>query len=198
MSELPGRISEYLGRLPEGLASYPDVCVVPGIVSLWTKGHDADVLQSALPASLRGLVSGQSGASAWIPEVHATVVYLTLRELFFSSDDAFVRDAHTRNQQLLGGSRFGDPPRLSPANIEGKSRALFNQMHRGIGVEADVTRQPWTWRLTFPPHLVPPLLARCYATALAAGLEFAGKKAVYIELVDHSADFIDVAFLFEH
>lgn len=195
---LPARIAEYLGRLPEGLDSFPNFRVHGSVVRMWLSGHDPAPLLEMLPGPVDRLVGAELGADCWVTEVHATVVYLALRELFFASDDAFVADAHARNRQLLMGAEFAMTPVLSPANIDVLSRRAFRGLHDGITVATDVSRQPWTWSLMFPDCLVPELLARCYVTVLAAALECVGKQAVYVELLAHQPDRIDVAVLFEH
>ncbi|MBL4685682.1 MAG: hypothetical protein JKY37_13900 [Nannocystaceae bacterium] len=195
---LPARIAEYLGRLPEGIDSFPNFRVQGTVVRMWLSGHDPAPLLAMLPGPVDRLVRAELAADTWVSEVHATVVYLALRELFFTSDDAFVADAYARNRQLLAGAAFSMMPLLTPANIDVQSRRAFRSMHDGIAVVTDVSRQPWTWSLTFPSYLVPQLLARCYVTALAAALESVGKQAVYVELLNHEPDRIDIALLFEH
>lgn len=196
---LPQRTVEYLARLPEGLRSFPETVVQAAVVHLWITGHDIDALAMVVPPALHPLIRGEVEPTMWIPEVHATVIYLGLREAFFESDDAFVRDAKARNLEIVKSIfAAGAPAMVSPARIGTASQEAFGMHHRGLRVQTDMSHQPWTWSLFFPEHVVPELLARCYATALVAGLEAMGKQAIYVELVDHQPDRFDLALLFEH
>ena len=116
--------------------------------------------------------------SAWVPEVHAMVIYLQVRDLFFDDDDAYVRDARERNRKLLAGPLYRMVlSLLSAERIYKTSRRVFNLMHRGTDLTVDVSHTPWVWKAEFPANLVPEIMGRCYATAAVASLELNGQKA---------------------
>ncbi len=161
------RVNGFLAKLPDGLDSYPDVAVKYSVLGIWTEGHDLEQLRDALPGRVRDLSETGNPVTRWVPEAHATVVYLTLRELFFSSDDAFVHDARQRNTNLQCSPIYELLFRaLATSRITRAAPAAYRQVHRGSTLEVSTEGRPWTWSLVLPPHLVPELLARCYATGV--------------------------------
>ena len=182
---LTPRVLEYLERLPEGLDSYPGALVKNSVVRVWVEGHDIERLAATLPEALVPLVREELAVSAWVPEVHAMVIYLQVRELFFDDDDAYVRDAKERNRKLLAGPLYRMVlSLLSAERIYKTSRRVFNLMHRGTDLTVDVSRTPWVWKAKFPANLVPELMGRCYATAVIAALELNGQRGVEAALVE--------------
>lgn len=95
------RVTAYLDRLPGGIDAFPEAEVKYSVVATWLEGHDAGVLVDGLPTAVHPLLQREFPVTRWISEVHATTIYLGLRERLFSSDDAFVADALRRNHTLL-------------------------------------------------------------------------------------------------
>ncbi len=181
------RVQEYLAKLPDGLESYPRAQVKNSVVRAWIDGHDWGALEAAVPAAVRPLCRGDLAVTKWVSEVHATVVYLTLRELFFADDDAFVRDAHERNRKLLSGPMYRMLVNLlSTRRIAKGCRPAFGLMHRGVVTDVDVAPWPWVWTLRYPAHLVPEVLGRCYGTVIVTALELSGKREVSVSRLDET------------
>ena len=187
MSKFP-LVSQYLAELPTRLRSYPNCTVKMSVVRAFAEGHDVRALAAALPDELEPSYLFDLPVTSWIPEVHATVVYLTIRELFFESDDSFVAGAHAKNLDLLNSTFYRTVARLiSPARLNSIGTRLFQSMHRGVQAEGGETDSGVWWDLRYPVNLVPVLVARCYATALAAALETGGARDVQVQLRRHSA-----------
>lgn len=195
---LTQRAVDYLEQLPEGLDSYPGALAKNAVVRAWVEGHDIERLAATLPESLVPLVRKEVAVSSWIPEAHAMVIYLQVRELFFADDDAYVLDAKERNRQLLAGPLYRIVVSLLSAGRIGKtSRQVFNLMHRGTDLMVDVDRWPWVWKAKFPAYLIPELLGRCYTTAVVAGLELNGQKGVEAVLVEHTPTTLEFSVSFD-
>lgn len=178
------RIDDYLGKLPGGVHAYPTAQVKFSIIETWIDGHDVRKLATAVPEAVRGILTDNLPVTRWVSEVHATTIYLALRELFFRSDDAFVADALQRNARLLTRPMYRILLHMVSAERAAKGAAIaFSQMHRGISLEVDPKGDRWTVSLHHPAHLVPELLARCYATALRAALEVKGYDSVQSTLL---------------
>lgn len=179
------RIENYLARLPGRIDSHPDAQVKYSIIETWVDGHDLARLVEAVPPPVRPMLEHGFPVTRWVPEVHATTVYLALRELFFPSDDAFVADAHERNVQLLSKPMYRILMRFIGPDRAAKGAALaFSQMHRGVNLDVDSVDGAWVVRIDHPPHLVPELLCRCYATAVRAVLELKGYAGVRSKLTE--------------
>lgn len=103
---------------------------------------------------------------------HAPTIYLGLRERFFSSDDAFVDDALKRNHALLNKPMYRILIRLLTRSRAAKGASVaYSQRHRGTELTVTSRTGHWEVNIKHPPHLVPPILGRCYATAMRAALE---------------------------
>ncbi len=174
------RVQAYLDALSGGVDAYSDSVVKYSVVDTWLEGHDRAALREALPPEVHPLLAAGVPVTRWVPEVHATCIYLGLRELFFPSDDTFVTDALHRNIRLLEKPMYRILLRvLTPARVAKGTALAFTQMHRGLELAVDPQREGWLVTLTHPPHLVPELLARCYATALRAALQVKGFEGVF-------------------
>ncbi len=184
---VPASVEAYLDRLPSGLDSHPGYQVKMGVVETWADGHDAAELKAALPDPPRtGLFHKR--VTGWVSEVHATVVYLTVRELFFDSDDAYVAAALEKNRSLLARPIYRAAGRLfTPQRLMKTGSMVFGLMHRGIeaGPTEDASGR-LGWLMKFPEHLVPELIARCYATALVAALGIGGARRPTARVVEFS------------
>lgn len=180
---VPRLVETYLASVPGGLDAYPDHLVKASVVDAWIAGHDREHIAASLPAAVRDR-SLSRHVSEWIPEVHATAVYLAVRALFFPSDDAYVDAAYGKNRALFERPIYRAALRLlTRARIAKSVAALFGLWHRGL--EASATDdEPGTImvRLGYPENLVPKLIARCYVTAIQAALQRRGEQPPEVEL----------------
>lgn len=174
------RVTTYLDQLPGRIDAFPDAEVKYSVVATWLEGQDAAALVDCLPTEVHALLEREFPVTQWISEVHATTIYLGLRERFFSSDDAFVADALERNRTLLNKPMYRILMRLLSRDRAAKGASLtYSQMHRGTALVVDSSDGQWEVNIEHPAHLVPPLLGRCYATAMRAALEAKGYENVY-------------------
>ncbi len=177
-------VQAYLDSIPGRLAGYPETLVKYSVLDTWLEGHDLTALALQMPGSLHYLFEPGFPVSKWVPEVHAMVTYLTQRELFFDSDDAFVADALERNIKLFRRPIYRVLVRLISMSLAAQGPArVYSQMHRGTELAVIAAPNAWTVKLTHPPHLIPALLARCYGTAMrAAILEKGGTNVEVVSL----------------
>lgn len=186
LSRMTPQVAAYAAALPQGLRSYPELAVKHSVVRAWFDGHDLDRLADALPRELDPAELLQRPVTAWTTEVHATAVYLAVRDVFFASDDAYVRAAHLKNVRLLASPLYRAFCRLfSEQRIQKTSAAVFRGLHRGLDLSAEPRGDTLCWTLGYPAHLVPELIARCYGTAIAAALELGGSSHFEVVMDDH-------------
>ncbi|MCR9162433.1 MAG: hypothetical protein ACE37F_19650 [Nannocystaceae bacterium] len=178
-SSVNARVQAYLDALPGGIAAYPEFVGKYSVVRAWLEGNDRAALRKVVPREVHPLLEDGVPITRWVSEVHATCIYLAIRELFFPSDDAFVDDAFLRNVRLLEKPMYKILMRVvNPSRAAKGTAAVFSQMHRGLELSVDPKPEAWIATLTHPPLLLPDLLARCYATALRAALEVKGYQDV--------------------
>lgn len=182
------RVRAFVAGLPEGEASYHGALVKAGVVRTWIEGHDVQQLRRALAEYPDAVATMEAPVTTWVREVHATIVYLAVRELFFHSDGTYVRAAYDKNAALL------DRPIYKPLFLTfGHERLVrwapkvFQQFHRGTTVTVDDEGPDLRVIYRYPPGLIPPLIARCHITSIAALIEKVGHMAV-LEMESHAVD----------
>jgi hypothetical protein len=175
-------LATYLMTLPHGLASYPDV-VAKGAVfrqfaELVPRGAWAD-----LPSPLREAVRDPPPVSAWVPETWLNAMMLAAVDLHYQSEASFVARAYETNVALLRGPIYRILMLVvSPATLLRGAETRWSGFHRGIRLRVSLeTEHAALMRLDFPPHLVPRLIADCYATGFRAAVEAAGGKHTLFE-----------------
>ncbi len=179
----------YLERLPDGIRSHPQ-CLVKA--SVLRDVVDSRPLVTAdlesLPAEVVQLVREPHPVSSWIPEVHALVVMLAVRDRHFAAGEEGSRTyedwTYRRNRRLLARPLYRalflllSPDRL----VRGVGRR-WSMFRRGSSIEV-VSREPGRVELEMisPPFLYEETVGRGLMGALRAATELAGGRAVEVEL----------------
>ena len=186
------RLEAYLRDLPGGLDAYPAVEQKAAVYHTFMDKHlrIADHADR-LPPVVRALVERPAPLNTWIPEAHATAFYMALADVFFPEDTAFVAFAQRKNRELLESVVYRVLFKLlSPARVAVGGAARWHTFHRG-GVDLAITiapdRNEADVSMSFPPMLVNPLMARCYATAFTAAIEAAGAVGPGFEMTESTS-----------
>jgi hypothetical protein len=182
------RVDAYLASLPDGLASYPDIVQKASVYREFIRFLPTSAAAGKLPAPVEALLTKPVPASAWVPEVHVTTLFLGIVDTGFTKDEEFIARALIANKELLTGPLY----RLlmmvaSPAYLARNAEARWNTFHRGIKMVTESLPEGKSgsaqFRLEYPKKLLPDLLARSYTTAFQAALEAAGARGVVVEVV---------------
>lgn len=178
----------YIASLPHGLSSYSGCQQKAIILSQFIGPTPASEIAPALPPELASLVLDPPLATEWIAEVKTTAIYLALRDAM-GSDDAFVAHAYAMNRRLLARPVYRILFALtSPETVLRGATARWGQMHRGTELRPHkVVEGEAVFRLTFPPGLVPAILARAYTTAYRAAIEMAGAIDATVTFADQTS-----------
>jgi hypothetical protein len=174
----------YLATLPEGLDAHPQ-CRQKASIARHTLQRFVDGALPPLPAPLQALVDAPPPASLWIPEVHATALFLAICDAQFPDDDTYVARSLALNRELLQSPLYrmvmfvAAPAMLIP--LAGRQWAT---LHRGSTLTATALAGAGHARseMRFPASLFPALLVRCFATAQQAVVEGSGGRDVRVEL----------------
>jgi hypothetical protein len=178
------RVLRYLAGLPQGLRTHP-TCVQKASVFRQFIQLAPESWGSDLPAPLDAMMDDPPPLAAWIPEVHATAVYLAIVDARGWADKDFVEQALTMNRELLQGPLYRILMTVfSPSRLVRGASNRWAAMHRGIELSAEMDGSTsGLFNLRFPRRLVPTLIAQCYATGFQAALEMASAKRVTVSLV---------------
>jgi hypothetical protein len=177
-------VERYLALLPGGIDAYPE-CIHKGEpLALWLQQSPTAGLAERLPAQAAALLAKADNMPVWVPEVHATTLFLAIREAHFADDAAFLAHARECNRAVLAtpGNRILFWV-ASPRAILRAGPIRWGALHRGTSIEvrtrgdgaADVT-------VTFPPHLLPEIVLRGNGTGFAVAIENAGGQEVALDL----------------
>jgi hypothetical protein len=119
-----------------------------------------------------------------VPEVHATIIFLAIRELHFRDDGGFLEHARRCNRAVLETPTnrlilWAASPR---AILRGVS-LRWGSLHRGSKLEARTPGEGSAeLTLTFPPRLLPEIVLRGNATGIREALEGSGGRDVEVDL----------------
>jgi hypothetical protein len=177
-------VEDYLAAVPGGIDGYPECLHRGEALAQWIEHSPTAGLPEQLPARAAALLRRDGGMANWVPEVHATVIYLAIRELHFRDDAAFVEHARRCNRAVLE----------TPANRlllwAGSPRAIlrgtslrWGSLHRGSTLEARTPdERSAELTLGFPPRLLPEIVLRGNGAGIGVALEGAGARDVEVDL----------------
>jgi hypothetical protein len=184
---MPGlpMVERYFASLPGGASAYPECAHKGETLAMWLSRSPTDGLAERLPAPIASLLDARRPFPAWVPEVHASALYLAIREAHFADDDAFVAHARACNRAVL------DTPTnrvlfwvAAPRAILRAASVRWGALHRGSSIEVRITGDTSADLLmTFPPHVFPEIVLRGVATGFTAALENAGARGLVMEVV---------------
>lgn len=180
-------VEAYLSKLPEGLASYPDVLAKGSLATQLLEGLPPEIIPT-LPAPLAALALKPPAASAWISEVHLSALMLARMEFLGLGHEQAIAWFHAQNVKLLRQPLN----RLllmvaTPSVLLNSGSSRFESFHKGTRVFAmQRGKCDWTVNLTFRPHLFPPLVIDAFRISFQAAMEQTGVKEVSSELVESS------------
>jgi hypothetical protein len=179
-------IEAYLASLPGGADAYPERLHKGEPLSVWLQRSHAAALAPLVPAQVAALLHGDRPFPAWVPEVHACVLYLAIREARFADDASFLAHAHARNRDVLR-----TPANriifwaLAPKAILRAAGLRWGSLHRGSSLEVRVAHDTSAEvTLEYPPRLFPEIVLRGTATGFAAVLENAGARDVRVSVCE--------------
>ncbi len=175
-------IESYLASLPRGLGSYPECMHKGEPLGVWLERSPLRDVARLVPPSVAWLLDRP--LPTWVPDVHANVIYLAIRQACFADDEGFIAHARECNRAVL------ETPtnRLlfwaaSPRAILRAAGLRWGSLHRGSAIEVRFARENAAEvMLTFPRHLYPEVVLRGNATGFAVALENAGAREVEAHL----------------
>jgi hypothetical protein len=177
-------IDAYLASLPRGIASYPECQQKGEPIEVWLRQSPTRDVARLVPPQVAALLDRSRPTPAWVPDVHANVLYLAMRQAYFADDAAFLAHARKCNRAVL------ETPmnRLvfwvaAPRAILRGTGLRWGSLHRGSSLEVRVARDSsGEVVLSYPRGLFPELVLRGNAMAFAVALEYAGGKDVDVQL----------------
>jgi hypothetical protein len=182
-------VDRYLDSLPGGLNAYPECLHKGEPLAVWLDRSPTSDLADRVPAPLAALLERRRAIPTWVPDVHACVLYLAMREVHFDSDEAFLAHASRVNHAVL------DTPTNRVLFWVGAPKAIlrgaglrWNSLHRGTTFETRIRGDSAAEvDIGFPPNLFPRIVLLGNGTGFKAALENAGARKVVVELEAHQA-----------
>lgn len=177
-------VERYLASLPGGIAAHPECAHEGDSLSVWLQRSPTSGLEELLPPEPAALLASKHHLPAWVSDVHATVLYLAIREARFEDDTAFLAHARECNRAVL------ETPLnrilfclASPKAILRGASVRWGALHRGSATDIRFPNDNSAEaELIFPIHLFPEIVLRGTATGIAAAVEKAGGRDVVVDL----------------
>ena len=174
------RLTRYLSRLEEGLASYPECVARSAVAQGWlAAAPDAFSDTSPLVAALLERPRGP-----WSPEVVVHAMLLAIADRAAMTDAQFAAWSRAASREMYRGPLFRALMGFcSPQALLARAADRWSAMHRGteLSVAEDGPRRA-TLRLRFPPRLFAPLHLAGYAEAFAAAIEHSRAHLAIVEV----------------
>jgi hypothetical protein len=177
-------VAAYLASISGGIDGYPDCLHKGEPLAVWLERSPTEGLAKRLPPAAAELLCASRNLPQWVPEVHATVLYLAIREAHFPDDASFLAHARRCNQFVLE-----TPLNLvlfwaaSPRDILRAASVRWGSMHRGSTIEVrSPDEHSAELTMNFPAHLLPELVVRGNGTGFALAMERAGARDLQVQL----------------
>ncbi|MCA9641671.1 MAG: hypothetical protein H6718_09900 [Polyangiaceae bacterium] len=173
-----GRLTSYLGSLPNGLESYPECTVKTSLLrGLLAACPPLDDLQVQGP--LRELLLDPPGANAWIPEAHFVAAHLAIADDLELSTEDMLQRTYQANKALTGSAMYRALASVaSPALLLRGAKAGWGLIHRGVHLTLHAEKARARLVLTHPPHLYNSLAHESAAWGFRAVVEAAHGREV--------------------
>jgi hypothetical protein len=179
-------VAEYVDRLPQGCASYPQCVAKASFLCQSLKDKPIDVAPGALPEPVESLIRTPPAVTAWIPEAHFNAAMFAVRDIHFPGlrgREDFRRWTHqlaaTLFQTTLYRALFFV---VSPMRLLRGIESRWHAFHRG-GVELRIVEERKTLariRITYPDFLYVDLALVGLQTSVQAAVEAAGGREVTV------------------
>jgi hypothetical protein len=177
-------VERYLASIPEGLDAYPQCLHKGEPLAIWLEHSPTAGLCERIPPAVATLLDRSRSMPTWVSEVHANVLYLAIRELYFDSDQAFLEHASRVNRAVL------DTPINRILFWVGSPRAMlrgagirWSSMHRGSTFEPRIRGDTAAdAEMSFPANLFPRIVLLGNGTGFVAALENTGARDVVVHL----------------
>ncbi len=177
-------VERYLASVPGGIEAYPDCAHKGEPLSLWLQRSPTRGIAELLPRPIGALLADVRRLPTWVPEVHATALYLAIREAHFADDDAFLTHARACNQAVLA-----TPTNrvlfwvAAPKAILRAAGLRWGTLHQGSSIDVRITSDTSAEAtLRFPPNLLPEIVLRGNGSGFVAAIENAGGRDGTFEL----------------
>lgn len=182
-----GTMQDYLDRLPDGLASYPECRSKAGFLRSRLASLPPGFDLAALPDELREIVTNPAPASLFMPSVHGFAFNHALLDSFADAGQ-FLDYSLEHNRKSVDSPMYRILFAVaSPKMVLKRSAITWARIHDGIPLES-ITNEDNTFtnKVSFPPHLVFPEMLEGWAKAFAYTIGLAGGKNVQVDITEQS------------
>jgi hypothetical protein len=183
------RVDQYLSDLPSGLASYATIELKASLCRQFVEVVPFGDTLASLSPTLSNWVKNARTELSWMPEVHANAIHLAACDLVLGSDAALLDAVYETSRRAFRNPLFKIAlMAASPAMLMRAAEPRWHAFHRG-GFTFKTSRRAssrFALQLSYPTHLLPPLMAKAYAKIFQAGFEPTFGKDTVVELESYT------------
>ncbi len=152
-SRLP-QLAEYVARLPQGLASYPECRSRGTLVLSALEGHALEPWRDAMPAAVWAMIEQPPLPGAWVPAALSDAVFFAVVDTHYPTDAAVVQWTRERTLRTARSRMYRALTRISgPAMVLRMSAAVHGMFQKGTELDASRMDDGMALRLRHPAHL---------------------------------------------
>lgn len=175
-------VRAYLGRLPDGLASYPKCQAKAALVRDLLESRPLDASGDDVPDGIRPMLANPPPVSSWVSEVHFVTAALAIYARYFGANDlvAYEEWICTRNMALFRKPLYRVLIALmSPERLLIGASKRWSAFHLGTTLSVvEHTEGSARLKIVFPAHLFGIEFLRGISAGLRAAVIVAGGRNV--------------------
>ncbi|AKV04142.1 hypothetical protein AKJ09_10805 [Labilithrix luteola] len=181
------RFERYIGRLPQGLDSYPDVRCKASVLRTFIDTVDLSGFPfDAAPPAVRTLLQTQFLPTVSLAEAQVMGTLHAVSDYLGYDDAATLRWMDDSNGRLLNGRFFRALMSLAaPSILVTMASRQWGHIHRGTRLTTERSNPPKMF-LRFPDHLYDELIARGMATGVRHALSLCRATNPRVEMVSYT------------
>ncbi|MEM9187745.1 MAG: hypothetical protein AAGF12_01115 [Myxococcota bacterium] len=178
------RLAQYLGQLPDSLASYPECLSKAMLARSSIEGHDLSELDEGLPPAVRDAIWNPPPAGVWMSAVLTDAVFHAVCDRFYPSQKAIeewsLRRTRTTSTNRVYRRLIGV---AGPAVFLRIAEEFHNRLvQKGTVVRIEVDKRESLIHVTHPPYLHNTTKHATNVPMLTSLLEIVGGKDVIVEM----------------
>lgn len=182
------QVAAYIGRLPEGLGSYPECRAKGSLIASALEGHDVADLGDGLPDAIAAMLRRPPASGLWVAAPLSDAVFYLLADVFYPTEDAVMQWTRERTLRTANSRLYRAISRVTrPGTLLRMAAAAHGLFQRGTELSATYSDAEATLQLTHPPHLHGGLNHRSNVPMFEALLAHTGAERVQVALT-HSSD----------
>jgi hypothetical protein len=183
------RLDDYLTRLPDGLASFPECRVKASLFRAALASYALGIPREGLPEPLVRLFDSPPPVTEWLPEVLSVAAHYAIIDAHELSDEAAVDWMYQTNRQLAQSRLYRAITAVASPQLALRGAKLaWGMIRKGINLSVSLDGDSARVTVTHPDGVWTELVHQATATGIRAVLESSRGTNVQVKLAVSRSD----------